>query len=43
MENNSSVTEKWGGALAAGFQQVPDVLLRGQMKLGLTPLDLPSC
>jgi len=31
---------KWGKALDAGFQIVPNVLLRGQAKLGLDPLDV---
>jgi hypothetical protein len=32
--------EKWGDALNAGFQLVPDVLLKHQDRLGLTPVDL---
>ena len=32
--------EKWGDALSAGFQLVPDVLLKHQDRLGLTPVDL---
>lgn len=32
--------EKWGDALNAGFQLVPDVLLKHQSRLGLTPADL---
>jgi DNA-binding MarR family transcriptional regulator len=31
---------KWGSALDAGFQIVPNVLIRAQTKLGLDPLDL---
>jgi hypothetical protein len=32
--------KKWGVALRAGFQQVPDVLLKNQARLGLAPLEL---
>jgi Helix-turn-helix domain len=32
--------EKWGDALNAGFQLVPDVLLKHQSRLGLSPVDL---
>lgn len=32
--------EKWGDALNAGFQLVPDVLLKQQSRLGLNPVDL---
>jgi hypothetical protein len=44
-ENASYVTpgaahEKWGDALNAGFQLVPDVLLKHQSRLGLNPVDL---
>lgn len=31
---------KWGVALRAGFQQVPDVLLKHQVRLNLAPLEL---
>jgi predicted transcriptional regulator len=31
---------RWGEALDAGFQVVPDVLLRKQQELGLTPTDV---
>src|SRR5689334_11942338 len=31
---------KWGSALEAGFQIIPNVLIRGQAKLGLDPLDV---
>jgi DNA-binding MarR family transcriptional regulator len=36
----SLAVAKWGSAVDAGFQIVPNVLLRGQAKLGLDPLDL---
>src|SRR5437016_4611373 len=32
--------DKWGDTLNAGFQLVPDVLLRNQRKLGLSTTDL---
>lgn len=32
--------ERWGDALDAGFQIVPDVLLRYQARLNLAPLDV---
>jgi hypothetical protein len=35
-----TVTSKWGTAIDAGFQQVPDVLIRTQSQIGLSPLDL---
>lgn len=34
------VVEKWGAAGHAGFQLVPDLLLKNQAKLGLSPTDL---
>jgi len=36
----SAASAKWGAALDAGFQIVPNVLIRAQSKLGLDPLDL---
>jgi hypothetical protein len=36
----TSISTKWGNALEAGFQQIPDVLIRAQRILGLDPLDL---
>lgn len=36
----SSATEKWGDALNAGFQILPDALIRGQHLLKLTATDL---
>ena len=32
--------DKWGDSLNAGFQLLPDVLLRNQRKIGLTATDL---
>lgn len=40
MPEFESVRERWGDAIEAGFQVVPDVLLRYQAKLGLAPLDI---
>ncbi len=37
---NSTVFEKYGEAAVAGFQAVPDLLLKNQGKLGLTPTDM---
>lgn len=34
------IQEKWGEALAAGFQVVPNVLIRAQSRLGLEALDV---
>jgi hypothetical protein len=34
------VIGKWGEAAVGGFQAVPDVLLKNQDKLGLTPTEL---
>lgn len=34
------VYEKYGEAAVAGFQAVPDLLLKNQGKLGLTPTDM---
>lgn len=36
----ANAKERWGEALDAGFSIVPDVLLRYQARLGLTPLDV---
>ncbi len=36
----SPVFAKWGEAANAGFQSIPDVLLKNQAKLGLTPTDM---
>lgn len=36
----SAVVAKWGNAANAGFQLVPDVLLKNQSNLGLTALEL---
>ena len=36
----SRATDKWGGALDAGFQILPDALVRGQHLLKLTATDL---
>jgi len=35
----SAAHEKWGGALGAGYQIVPNVLLQAQTKLGLDCVD----
>lgn len=32
--------EKWGDAAEAGFQTLPDILLRKQVELGLSPTDM---
>jgi DNA-binding MarR family transcriptional regulator len=34
------IQEKWGTALEAGFQVVPNVLIRAQRNLGLDPIDV---
>ncbi|PWT98728.1 MAG: helix-turn-helix domain-containing protein [Terriglobia bacterium] len=34
------IQEKWGAALDAGFQVVPNVLIRAQSRLGLDALDV---
>lgn len=34
------IEEKWGPAGTAGFQAVPDLLLKYQLALGLTPTDM---
>jgi DNA-binding transcriptional regulator YhcF (GntR family) len=34
------IQEKWGQALQAGFQVVPNVLIRAQSDLGLDPIDV---
>jgi hypothetical protein len=34
------IQEKWGQALQAGFQVVPNVLIRAQNQLGLDPIDV---
>lgn len=39
-ENESAVYEKWGEAARAGFQAVPDLLLKQQETLKLTPTEL---
>jgi hypothetical protein len=39
MAEESAVSEKWGSALSAGFQVVPNVLLRAQSRLGLDAVD----
>ena len=36
----SRIYEKWGKAAIAGFQPVPDLLLKNQVALGLTPTDI---
>lgn len=36
----SEITNKWGKSIDAGFQQVPDVLIRAQSKLGIDSLSL---
>ena len=36
----SEIFEKWGDAGRAGFQAVPDLLLKHQGKLGLNPTEL---
>lgn len=44
MSNRQSETQrvmaKWGEAAVGGFQAVPDVLLKNQDKLGLSPTEL---
>lgn len=37
---HSAAYDKWGESLRAGFQIVPNVLIRGQSKLGLDTVDL---
>jgi hypothetical protein len=37
---NSAVAAKWGDAILAGYQLLPDVLLKNQHKSGLTATDL---
>ena len=34
------IQEKWGSALDAGFQVLPNILIRAQNQLGLDPVDL---
>lgn len=36
----SALVEKWGSALNAGFQVVPNVLLRAQSRLNLDAVDV---
>jgi DNA-binding transcriptional ArsR family regulator len=36
----STAEAKWGSALDAGFQSVPNVLIQSHRKLGLDPLDV---
>lgn len=36
----STAEAKWGPALSAGFQSVPNVLVHSHRKLGLDPLDV---
>lgn len=36
----SRIYEKWGKAAVAGFQPVPDLLLKNQVALGLSPTDI---
>ncbi|WP_157203967.1 helix-turn-helix domain-containing protein [Methylomonas methanica] len=36
----TEITNKWGKSIEAGFQQVPDVLIRAQSKLGIDSLSL---
>src|SRR5262245_36823355 len=38
--NTHAFTEKWGEAAKAGFLMVPDLLLKHQGTLGLTPTEL---
>ena len=38
--NDHRAAEKWGDAALAGFQQVPDILLKKQVELGLSPTDM---
>ena len=33
-------SEKWGDAGIAGFQVLPDILLKKQVELGLSPTDM---
>jgi hypothetical protein len=35
-----TIAERWGSAVDAGFLAVPNILVRAQNKLGLTPNDL---
>jgi predicted transcriptional regulator len=37
---NGVIQEKWGTALEAGFQVVPNILIRAQNQLGLDPVDV---
>jgi DNA-binding transcriptional ArsR family regulator len=37
---NTPITDKWGSALAAGWQVVPNVLVRAQAQLGLDAVDV---
>ena len=37
---NNTIREKWGDALMAGFQVVPNTLIRAQKKLGLDAVDV---
>lgn len=39
-EGGSLAAAKWGQALDAGFQIIPNVLIRGQAKLGLDAIDI---
>lgn len=36
----SPVTAKWGAAIDAGFQLVPDVLLKNQTRLGMSATEM---
>ena len=38
--NNQRPIQKWGAAAAAGWQALPDVLLKNQAKLGLSSTEL---
>jgi DNA-binding transcriptional ArsR family regulator len=39
-DTDRRAAEKWGDAAYAGFQQVPDILLKKQAVLGLSPTDV---
>src|SRR6266436_3610487 len=39
-QQSGSIREKWGEALDAGFQVIPNVLIRAQSRLGLDALDV---
>ena len=39
-QQNGVIQEKWGEALAAGFQVVSNVLIRAQSRLGLDAVDV---